>query len=125
MKKILVVDDDPDIIKLVKMLLSYLGYDVKVITDSRLVENEVTRYSPDLVLLDIQMPFFNGFEICEKIRAKNLSKDLKIVLFTAIADEDVLIKGNKVGANDVLIKPFSIQQLRLSIEKNLIENPKK
>lgn len=116
--RILVVDDDEDIVKLAKIMIGYMGHDVTATTDNLSVLNRLSEEKFDLLLLDIQMPKLDGYEICRKIRSGQYG-DIRIVLFTASADEDVFAKGKKAGADYVLSKPFSIEKIKATIERTL------
>ena len=115
--RVLIIDDE-DILKLAKIMISYMGYEVT--TDNLSVFDKLAEGNYDLLLLDIQMPNMDGFEICRRVR-KGVSKDIKIVLFTASADVDVINKGNAAGADKVFSKPFSIVKIKETI-RNTLEN---
>lgn len=112
--KILVIDDDPAILRLIKNALSLNHYDVvtrEVIDDINLCD--FTGF--DLILLDIMMPI-NGLDICERIRNEI---HVPIIFITAKDMEDDLIKGISVGADDYITKPFSIKELLARVEMHL------
>ena len=117
--RVLIIDDDEDILKLAKIMISYMGYEVTATTDNLSVFDKLAEGNYDL-LLDIQMPNMDGFEICRRVR-KGASKDIKIVLFTASADVDVINKGKAAGADEVFSKPFSIVKIKETI-RNTLEN---
>ena len=94
--RVLIVDDDEDIVRLAKIMIGYMGYEVTATTDNLSVFDRLSEGKYDL-LLDIQMPKMNGFEICRKVR-KNVGRNIKIILFTASADVDVINKGKAAGA---------------------------
>ena len=116
--RILVVDDDEDIVKLAKIMIGYMGHDVTATTDNLSVFKRLSEEHYDLLLLDIQMPKLDGFEICRRVTSGQFG-DIKVVLFTASADVDVVSKGKKAGALHVLSKPFSIEKIKETIEKIL------
>ena len=117
--RVLIIDDE-DILKLAKIMISYMGYEVTATTDNLSVFDKLAEGNYDLLLLDIQMPNMDGFEICKRVR-KGASKDIKIVLFTASADVDVINKGKAAGADEVFSKPFSIVKIKETI-RNTLEN---
>ena len=116
--RVLIVDDDEDIVRLAKIMIGYMGYEVTATTDNLSVFDRLSEGHYDLLLLDIQMPKMNGFEICRKVR-KSISRDIKIILFTASADVDVINKGKAAGADEVFSKPFSIAKIKETIKKTL------
>ena len=87
--RILVVDDDEDIVKLAKIMIGYMGHDVTATTDNLSVFKRLSEEHYDLLLLDIQMPKLDGFEICRRVTSGQFG-DIKVVLFTASADVDVV-----------------------------------
>lgn len=116
--RVLVIDDDEDIVKLAKIMIGYMGYEVTATTDNLSVFDRLSEGDYDLLLLDIQMPNMNGFEICRRVR-NSQNRDIKIVLFTASADVDVINKGKAAGADEVFSKPFSIEKIKETIKKTL------
>ena len=118
---VLIIDDDEDIVKLAKIMVGYMGYEVMATTDNLSVFDLLEETDYDVLLLDIQMPNVDGYEICRKVR-ESPHKDIKIVLFTASADEDVVEKGKAAGADRILSKPFSIEQIKNAI-RSVIETP--
>ena len=123
--RVLIVDDDEDIVRLAKIMIGYMGYEVTATTDNLSVFDRLSEGKYDLLLLDIQMPKMNGFEICRKVR-KSIGRNIKIILFTASADVDVINKGKAAGADEVFSKPFSIAKIKETIKKALENenNPK-
>lgn len=116
--RVLVVDDDRDIVKLAKIMICYMGYEVTATTDNLSVLKRLSEDNYGLLLLDIQMPHKNGYEICKEVR-ESPYKDIKIVLFTASADVDALKKGKEAGADEVLSKPFSIDKIKETVKRTL------
>jgi len=117
MKKILVVDDDPDIIALTKKRLEAGGYQVIAAQDGAEGFNKATEENPDLILLDIVMPKKDGFAMLEDLK-KNLStRDIPVIILSAKGETDSLFKGEKFGAVDYFIKPFDWQELLQFIKR--------
>ena len=114
--KILVVDDEPDILELVQTRLEMAGYETIAAEsgEEALKSFFVTR--PDLALLDLEMPGMDGFELCERIRQMS---DVPIIFLTAFGSEVHRIKGLQVGADDYIVKPFSKDELVARVEANL------
>ncbi len=108
--KILVVDDDPGITKVVKIALEQLPMDAEVFTAADGVEalNTIEQRKVDLVILDVKMPRMDGFGVCERLRKDIRTAFLPIMMLTANADESNRTKGFLVGTDDFLSKPFAL-----------------
>ncbi len=85
-KKILLVDDDPDFVEAVKVIVESGGYDVTVAYDGKEGLEAVAEDKPDLIVLDVMMPVMNGHEACAKLKADEATKSIPIILLTAVAD---------------------------------------
>ncbi|MGB5849548.1 MAG: response regulator transcription factor [Ignavibacteriaceae bacterium] len=121
MTKILLVDDEPDIVEFLKYNLEQNGYDVIVGHDGLQALNKLSE-NPDLIILDIMMPHLNGYEVYQKIRENKNFKDVPIIFLTAKAGETDEIKGLELGASDFIQKPISPQKLIARIKLNLRKN---
>ncbi|HEY5556034.1 response regulator transcription factor [Acetobacterium sp.] len=121
MANILVVDDDPGILDLIANVLDKSGHHVKKIEHSMDILNENLDYY-QLIILDIMMPGLNGFDCCERIRNQ---VDCPILFLTAKAEEDGLVRGLGLGADDYIAKPFVIKELRARIDAHLRREERK
>ncbi|MBU0952551.1 MAG: response regulator [Elusimicrobia bacterium] len=111
-KKILVIDDDPEVAQLVEdVLKNKMDAEVKVAYDGFTAGRLITEYIPDLIVLDIMLPGVNGFEICKQIRTLPFLKDIKILAMTGYDSPDIKQKIFDAGANDFLAKPMDIAVL--------------
>lgn len=110
-KKVLIADDEPNIVTSLEFLLEHNGYDVRVARDGQQVLDQLPEYRPDLILLDVMMPVRNGFEICQTIRANPEWRDMKIVMLTARGRDIEATKGLALGADAYVTKPFSTKDL--------------
>lgn len=110
-KRVLVADDEPNIVTSLEFLLEHNGYDVRVARDGQEVLDQLPEYRPDLILLDVMMPVRNGFEICQTIRANPEWQDMKIVMLTAKGRDIEATKGLALGADAYVTKPFSTKEL--------------
>lgn len=108
-EKILLADDEPDILEILKYNLVKEGYDVTTAKDGDEAIAKANILQPDLVILDIMMPRKNGVEVCEILRAQPKFKDTLILFLTALSDEATQIKGLTTGADDYVSKPISQQ----------------
>lgn len=115
MSHILAVDDDLEILALIKTALEREGHVVRTITTTREISSEMVRFA-DLILLDVMMPDEDGFSYCQRIRD---TVDSPILFITARTAENDLVHGFGVGADDYLQKPFSIAELRARVAAHL------
>ncbi len=118
MKKILLVDDEPDIVEFLKYNLEQQNFEVLVGYNGIEALKKV-KQNPDLIILDIMMDGMNGFEVCEKIKSKPEYEDIPIIFLTAKAGEVDEIKGLKIGASDYIQKPISPKKLIARVISNL------
>jgi DNA-binding response OmpR family regulator len=110
-KKVLVVDDDPDLLDLVSFNLRKAGFWVGTADDGAQALSKVRSFSPDLMLLDVMMPELDGLEICEMLRRDPATAGIPIILLTALSSELARINGLGSGADDYVTKPFSVKDL--------------
>ncbi len=110
-KKILIVDDEPNIVISLEFLMKKEGFAVAVANDGDEALALVASFNPDLVLLDVMMPKKSGFEVCEALRADPQYAELKIVMLTAKGRDTEMAKGLAIGADAYVTKPFSTREL--------------
>jgi DNA-binding response OmpR family regulator len=106
---VLIIEDDPALLRGLKDNFEARDYCVRVARDGREGLSAALANSPDLVLLDIMLPRMNGYEICRAIRAKRL--EMPIIMLTAKGQEEDIVRGLELGADDYVTKPFSIREL--------------
>ncbi len=111
MVNILVVDDDPEIIDLLRLDLELMGFHVDSANDGLTALKKAEAKTYDLIVLDVMMPKLDGFEVCKRIRANRNSASVPIVLLTAKGTIEDKIRGFNAGADDYLVKPFEFQEL--------------
>ena len=114
-RKVLIVDDEPNIVTALEFLLRRSGYDVQVVTNGAEALAHVESYLPDVVLLDIMMPVKSGYEVCQRMRERPEWRHIKIVMLTAKGREAEVSKGMSLGADLYITKPFSTQELLAAI----------
>lgn len=119
--KVLIVDDEPNIVASLEFLMSRQGYETLVVDDGDEVLAAVERFRPHLVLLDVMLPHRDGFEVCQQLRAEGHEK-LKIIMLTAKGRESEVTKGLGVGADSYVTKPFSTRELVAQVAKLLAED---
>ncbi|HLO61647.1 MAG TPA: response regulator [Azonexus sp.] len=110
-KKILIVDDEPNIVISLEFLMKKEGFEVAVAVDGEEALAKVDSFRPDLVLLDVMMPKKSGFEVCEALRADPAKAGLVVVMLTAKGRETEVAKGLAIGADAYVTKPFSTKDL--------------
>jgi DNA-binding response OmpR family regulator len=115
-KKILIVDDEPNIVISLEYLMKKEGFDVAVATDGDAALALAASFRPDLVLLDVMMPKKSGFEVCELLRADPAYADLKVVMLTAKGRDSEIAKGTGLGADAYITKPFSTKDLVVRVK---------
>lgn len=118
MSKILLIDDEPDILEFLKYNLEQEGYQVITGTDGQQALEKISE-NPDLIVLDIMMPKLDGFEVLERIRADKRYRDIPVIFLTAKAGEVHEIKGLELGASDYIQKPISPKKLIARVKANL------
>ena len=118
--RILIVDDEPNIVISLEYLMKKEGFEIAVATDGEAALKLASEFRPDLVLLDVMMPKKSGFEVCEALRADPALAGVKIIMLTAKGREMEVTKGLALGANTYITKPFSTKDLIVQI-KSLLE----
>jgi two-component system, OmpR family, alkaline phosphatase synthesis response regulator PhoP len=118
-KKILVVDDKANIVLSLEFLMKQAGYDVRTASDGDEALAAIDADPPDLILLDVNMPTKNGFEVCETVRARNEWSHIRIIMLTAHGRDIEREKGLALGADDYLTKPFAIREVVSKVQELL------
>lgn len=121
-KCVLVADDDPDILALLKYNLIREGYEVAGATDGRMVLESVSVFHPDLILLDLMMPILNGLDVTKTLRSNPPTSKIPIIMLTAKGEESDIVIGLELGADDYIVKPFSIRVLLARVKALLRRN---
>lgn len=106
-KKILIADDEPDILEIIQYNLRNEGYEVVTAKNGNEAIEMAKKFQPDLIILDIMMPGKNGIEVCNILRLQPAFNDTLIIFLTALSDEGSEVKGLETGADDYLTKPVS------------------
>jgi two-component system phosphate regulon response regulator PhoB len=117
--RILVVDDEPDLLELVRHHLARERYDVVTAADGEAALREATRRVPDLVVLDLMLPGMDGLEVCRRLRAEPRTATVPIVMLTAKGEETDAVIGLAQGADDYVRKPFGMKELVARIAARL------
>ena len=122
-KKILVADDEPNIVAALEFLLKQRGYEVRIAADGEDALKQAEAYIPDLVLLDVMMPKKSGYEVCARIRERAALRHIKVVMLSAKGRDAEVNKGLAMGADLYVTKPFSTRELMAKISALLQHLP--
>jgi len=118
-QKILIVEDAPDIAGLLQIFFSSKNYEAVVATRGSQGLDLSRKERPDLILLDVNLPDMNGFQVCDALRSNLRTKHIPIIFLTARGEKGDKIQGFKRGADDYIVKPFDIEELHLRVERAL------
>ena len=118
--RILVVDDEPHIVQILKFTLEREGYQVFTAENGKVALDKAREVQPHLVLLDVMMPVMDGYEVCRKMREDFKMNQIPIIMLSAKGDDRARVVGLEGGANDYLVKPYSNDELLLRV-KNVLE----
>lgn len=114
--KILVADDEPDVLSLVGSNLRRAGFEVIEVEDGEAALEKSRRLVPDLLILDLMLPHLSGLEVCRSLKADPATAGIPIIMLTAKADEIDRVVGLELGADDYVTKPFSPRELVLRVK---------
>jgi DNA-binding response OmpR family regulator len=118
-KRVLVVDDEPNIVMSLEFLMRRAGFDVQVARNGREALAALEGAPPDLLLLDVMMPEFDGYEVCERIRSRSEWNGTKIIMLTARGRDVERERGLSLGADAYVTKPFSTRDLVEQVKQML------
>jgi DNA-binding response OmpR family regulator len=118
-QNILVVDDEPHIVNLVKLSLNKQNYNVKGAYSAREALENIQTNTPDLLIVDIMMPGINGYELCKTVRNNSITKNIPIIILSAKTQLNDKLQAIDVGADDYITKPFDPIELEKRINTNL------
>lgn len=120
-RKILAVDDEKHIVRLVQVNLERAGYTVVTANDGKEALEKVAEENPDLVVLDVMMPYMDGFEVLQNLRRSPATRDIPVIMLTAKAQDADVFKGWQSGVDCYLTKPFNPMEL-LSFVKRIFDS---
>jgi DNA-binding response OmpR family regulator len=118
-RRVLIVDDEPNIVLSLEFLLRQQGYEVHVARDGEEALAAAEDWRPDLMVLDVMLPGLDGFEVCRRLRERPENASLKILLLTARGREVERVRGMEEGADAYVRKPFSTRQLMITVAELL------
>jgi two-component system phosphate regulon response regulator PhoB len=119
MARVLIVDDDPDILRLVSYNMGQAGFEVIAASTGRKALEMAQKQHPDLIILDLMLPDVDGMEVCRTLRQQYPSRRIPIIMLTARGDEIDRVVGFELGADDYVAKPFSPRELVLRVKSIL------
>ncbi|MBU0573202.1 MAG: response regulator [Candidatus Margulisiibacteriota bacterium] len=123
-EKILIVDDEQDIVSALSIRLKAMGYEVDTAFDGMEALDKARAGKPDLILLDIMLPKLDGYKVCRMLKFDEQYKDIPIIMLTAKVSDQNRKMGQEMGANGYLNKPFNPEELMSTIRKLLEERRK-
>ena len=121
-QKILVVDDEPNIVLSLEFLMKQAGFQVRTAADGEAALEAMADDRPDLVLLDVMMPRKDGYEVCQAIRENPAWREVRIIMLTAKGREVEREKGLALGADDYITKPFATQEVVEKVQELLVDS---
>ena len=119
MPKVMVVDDEPDLVRLVEFILQKEGFDVVACSDGRMALNLVEAEKPDLIILDIMMPLMDGMEVLRQIRSRRGTARVPVIMLTAKTASVTVDEARQLWVSDYVMKPFDPEKLVLKVKKAL------
>lgn len=117
--QILIVEDDTVLRELLEFLLQREGYQTQCCNDGAAAQERLRTYTPDLVLLDLQLPIVSGAELLQWLRSRDLNHEVPVLVLTSLQDDDDIANALDSGANDYMVKPFQPKELQARIRKLL------
>jgi two-component system alkaline phosphatase synthesis response regulator PhoP len=118
-KKILIVDDEEDLVETVRFPLEMEGYHVLVSHNGEEALDQARKENPDLILLDLMLPKVDGYKVCHRLKSDDRYKHIPILMLTAKSQEKDMVLGMETGANEYITKPFDIRDLLKKVKQHL------
>ncbi len=120
-KKVLIVDDEPNIVASLEFLMEQAGYEVRCAADGCDALAQVESFAPDLMLLDVMMPGKNGYEVCHALKSDPARRHVRVIMLSAKGRDVEVAKGLELGADGYITKPFSTRELATRVRELLGE----
>ncbi|MCP4717502.1 MAG: response regulator, partial [Deltaproteobacteria bacterium] len=114
-----IVDDNPENLDILAAVLTKQGYEVRAVISGSLALKVVRKHPPDLILLDIMMPGMNGYEVCERLKADERSRDIPVIFLSALHETPDKIKAFSAGGVDYITKPFQEEEVLARVKTHL------
>src|SRR5580658_9308576 len=116
---VMVVDDNPENLQLMEEMLLSRGYDVRCLPSGRLALAAVSEEAPDLILLDINMPEMNGYEVCEELKASAHLSEIPVIFLSALNALEDRLRAFRSGGVDYMSKPFQIEEVQARVDTHV------
>ena len=123
--RILIADDNPQGVELLEAYLGDTDYEIRTAADGDETLRQVTSWHPDLILLDIMMPKISGFEVCKRLKADSSTRDIAILMITALDQQSDIDRAVEVGTDDFVSKPINKNQLLILVRALLTSRQEK
>jgi DNA-binding response OmpR family regulator len=120
-KKVLIADDEPNIVVSLEFLMKQNGYEVRTVSNGEDALRAVSEFGPDLILLDVMMPRMSGYDVCQKVRENPAWQGIRIIMLSAKGRDVEVTKGVAVGADAYVTKPFATRELIATVAQMLGE----
>jgi len=117
--RVLIADDNPQGVELLEAYLSECNYEIRTSADGEETLHEIRAWRPDLILLDIMMPKISGFEVCKRLRADPATREIAVLMITALDQPSDVERAVDAGTDDFLPKPISKSELLLRVRSLL------
>jgi DNA-binding response OmpR family regulator len=121
MAKILIIDDDVNTTWLMDGYFSKMGYEIRSVNNSNLAVSETDVFQPNLVIIDLMMPGIDGIEICKVLKCSQTTKDIPVLIFSAVGDVNAKVRAFEAGAHDFVTKPIHLEEIKIRI-KNILKD---
>jgi len=118
-KKVLIADDEPNIVVSLEFLMKQQGYEVRTVSNGEDALRAVAEFGPDLILLDVMMPRMSGYDVCQKVRENAAWQGIRIIMLSAKGRDVEVTKGMAVGADAYVTKPFATRELIATVAQML------
>jgi DNA-binding response OmpR family regulator len=118
-KRVLIADDEPNIVTSLEFLMQEAGYETRVATDGQEALDLAASFNPDLVLLDLMFPVKSGYEVCQQLKSESATCNIKVVVLSAKGRDVEVAKARELGADAYITKPFSTRELVAKVRELL------
>ncbi|HXY06191.1 MAG TPA: response regulator [Burkholderiaceae bacterium] len=114
--RVLVVDDEPNIVTSLEFLLEDAGFDVRTAANGQEALEKTAQFAPDLILLDVMMPVLNGYEVCQRLKSDPKTRAVRVLMLSAKGRDVEVAKGLELGADAYMTKPFATRDLLAKVQ---------
>jgi len=114
--RVLVVDDEPNIVTSLEFLLQDAGFEVRTASNGQEALEQTAQFAPDLILLDIMMPVLNGYEVCQRLKSDPKTRGVRVLMLSAKGRDVEIAKGRELGADAYMTKPFATRDLLVQVQ---------